>query len=102
MLNIPDKAYNTLLISYFRERFSRSDHSGVEYDFILGFYWENHANVNIIILILRNFLAPTGAQGMLICVHLFGPSLSRALNLHLFGSESDLQAALSALSLGSL
>ena len=35
-MNIPDKAYNTLLISYFRERFSRSDHSGVEYDFILG------------------------------------------------------------------
>ena len=34
------------------------------------------------------FLAPTGAQGMLMSVCLSVPSLSRALNLHL--SDSDL------------
>ena len=42
------------------------------------------------------FLAPTGAQGMLIYVHLFSSNLSRALYHHFSGP--DLQAALQALS----
>ena len=36
------------------------------------------------------FLAPTGAQEMLMCVRSFGSSLSRAINLH--HSGSNLQA----------
>ena len=35
-------------------------------------------------------LAPSGAQGLAISVRPFGPSLSRALNLHLSGSFRSL------------
>ena len=38
----------------------------------------------------KTFLAPTGAQEMLMCVRSFGSSLSRAVNLH--HSGSNLQA----------